>query len=556
MNYSLFCLAAREQEETADVLTDCGKIRKFLIKILLLMAEERATIRIYLLDEFRELPRGGSRRDDCLRGDRMNKVYDVLIIGGGVVGSAIAREMARNKLSIGVLEKNLDVCYETSGRNSGVVHGGFAYDPGTLKAACCVEGNIGFDQLAEELDIPFSRCGKVLVGNTEEDMATLKRTIEQGKVNGARDLRLIDKEELYRLVPAVVGEFAMFSPNSGIVDPFKYTIALAENAVQNGVEYFFDHEVTGIHYNDEEIYEITTPHGVFKTRWVVNSAGLGCGKISEMLGIKGYRVIGSKGDYIILDKRTGPLLPMPVYPVPSNTYMGIHVTNTTDGNVIVGPNAELVTDFTYYGVPQENMDYLAESASELWPCIKKGDYIRNYSGILPKWVDENGVIQDFKIEMREDLAPHAINLVGIESPGLTGAVPIARRVVRMMAEREELTPNPDFNPRRKGIARFAEASEEEQKRLIEENPDYGELICRCEKVTKAEILQAIHNPLGVHTLVGIKYRTRAMMGRCQGGYCQMRVAEMIEKELGIPKTELQYARKGSYLFTGDVREEV
>ena len=164
----------------------------------------------------------------------------VLIIGGGVVGSAIAREMARNKLSIGVLEKNLDVCYETSGRNSGVVHGGFAYDPGTLKAACCVEGNIGFDQLAGELDIPFSRCGKVLVGNTEEDMATLKRTIEQGRVNGARDLRLIDKEELHRLVPAVVGEFAMFSPNSGIVDPFKYTIALAENAVQNGVEYFFD----------------------------------------------------------------------------------------------------------------------------------------------------------------------------------------------------------------------------------------------------------------------------------------------------------------------------
>ena len=193
----------------------------------------------------------------------MNKVYDVLIIGGGVVGSAIAREMARNKLSIGVLEKNLDVCYETSGRNSGVVHGGFAYDPGTLKAACCVEGNIGFDQLAEELDIPFSRCGKVLVGNTEEDMATLKRTIEQGRVNGARDLRLIDKEELHRLVPAVVGEFAMFSPNSGIVDPFKYTIALAENAVQNGVEYFFDHEVTGIHYNDEEIYGITTTHGVF-----------------------------------------------------------------------------------------------------------------------------------------------------------------------------------------------------------------------------------------------------------------------------------------------------
>ena len=165
-----------------------------------------------------------------------------------------------------------------------------------------------------------------------------------------------------------------------------------------------------------------------------------------MLGITGYRIIGSKGDYIILDKRTGPLLPMPVYPVPSNTYMGIHVTNTTDGNVIIGPNADMVTDFTYYGVPQKNMDYLAESASDLWPCIHKADYIRNYSGILPKWVDEKGVIQDFKIEIKDEIAPHALNLVGIESPGLTAAVPIARYAIELMKERETLEENPDFKP--------------------------------------------------------------------------------------------------------------
>ena len=151
---------------------------------------------------------------------------------------------------------------------------------------------------------------------------------------------------------------------------------------------------------------------------------------------------------------------MPVYPVPSNTYMGIHVTNTTDGNVIIGPNADLVTDFTYYGVPQENMDYLANSASDLWPCIRKQDYIRNYSGILPKWVDDQGVIQDFKIEIRDDLAPRAINLVGIESPGLTAAVPIARYAIEMMKEREKLEENPDFNPERKGIRRFEECSME------------------------------------------------------------------------------------------------
>ena len=483
----------------------------------------------------------------------MKQPYDVLIIGGGVVGSAIAREMSRYRLKIGVLEKNLDVCYETSGRNSGVVHGGFAYDRGSLKARLCVEGNQMMDQLSKELDFRFIRCGKVLVGNTEEDMETLKRTLKQGKDNGSKGLVIIDEKELHRLVPAVVGKFAMFSPNSGIVDPFNYTIALAENAHENGVDYYLDHEVKGISRQENGTWRVETEKGDFLTRWVVNSAGLGCGKISEMLGIKGYHVIGSKGDYIILDKRTGPLLPMPVYPVPSNTYMGIHVTNTTDGNVIIGPNAETVTDFSYYGVPQRNMDYLAESASDLWPCISKGDYIRNYSGILPKWVDDEGVIQDFKIEIRDEIAPHAINLVGIESPGLTAAVPIARYAIGLMKERETLEPNPNFNPVRKGIVRFAEQTKEEQARLIGENPDYGEVICRCEKVTRAEILQAIHNPLGVDTMAGIKYRTRSMMGRCQGGYCQMRIEQMIEEELGKKATEICYARQGSQILFGEVR---
>lgn len=481
--------------------------------------------------------------------------FDVLVIGGGVVGSAVARELTRYKLKVGVLEKNLDVCCETSGRNSGVVHGGFAYDTGSLKAKLCVEGNQGMQQLSEELGFVFKKCGKVLVGKTEEDFETLKRTIKQGEANGATNLRLLTKEELHEVCPTAVGEFAMFSENSGIVDPFIYTIALAENAAENGAQYIFDAEVTAID-RDEQGYHVTTKQGVFDSRWVVNSAGLGCGKISDMLGIKGYHIVGSKGDYIILDRRTGELLPMPIYPVPSNTYMGIHVTNTTDGNVIVGPNAEATYDFDYYGVPQENMDYLAESASEIWPYIKKPDYIRNYSGILPKWVDENGKIQDFKIEIRPEIAPNAVNLVGIESPGLTAAVPIGRMVCRMIGEYEELIPNENFNPVRKGIIRFEEQDEETQAKLIEENPDYGEIICRCEKVSRAEILQAIKNPLGVHTMTGIKYRTRSMMGRCQGGYCQMRIAKMIEEIYGIKETEIRHMRQDGWLFTGKVREEV
>lgn len=483
----------------------------------------------------------------------MTQRYDVIIVGAGVVGSAIAREMARYDLKIAVLEKNRDVCYETSGRNSAVIHGGFAYDVGTRKAECCVEGVLGFDKLAEELDIPFKRTGKVLVGNTAADYESLQKTIATGKINGSVGLEMIDKQRLHELMPTVNGEFAMYSPMSGIVDPFQYTIALAENAHLNGVDFYFDHEVTGIRRQADNTYRITTTHDSFDTRWVVNSAGLGAVKISEMLGISGYRIGGTKGNYIILDKKVGPLLPMPVYPVPSNTYMGIHVTPTIDGNVIVGPDAGAVTDYTYYGVSRQQMDYLAKDASKLWPHIHPSDYIRNYSGIQTTWMDGEGVIKDFIIEARDE-APHTINLIGIESPGLTSAVPIARRVVKLLAERETLRKNEHFNPKRKGIVRFAGKSDEEKARLIAGNPDYGEIICRCEMVTKAEILQAVHNPLGVDTVTGIKYRTRAMMGRCQGGYCQTRITQIIQDELGKDVTEVLYARNGSNMFTGKVRE--
>ena len=483
----------------------------------------------------------------------MRSRYDLLIIGAGVVGSAVAREMARFELKIGVLEKGRDVCSETSGRNSAVIHSGFAYEIGSRKAECCVEGNLEFDKVAQELDIPFKRTGKVLVGNTPADYESLQKTIAVGKINGSIGLEMIDKDRLHQLVPAVIGEFAMFSPMSGIVDPFQYTIALAENSKLNGVDFYFDHEVTGIRRQADDTYAVTTTQGDFETRWIVNSAGLGAVKISEMLGIHGYRIGGTKGNYIILDKKVGPLLPMPVYPVPSTTYMGIHVTPTIDGNVIVGPDAEAVTDLTYYGVSQANMDYLAESASQLWPHIHKSDYIRNYSGIQTTWLDGEGVVKDFVIEARPE-APHAINLIGIESPGLTCALPIARRAVKLLTEQETLRPNKNFNPNRKGIVRFAGKNDAEKARLIAENPDYGEVICRCENVTKAEILQAVHNPLGVDTMTGIKYRTRAMMGRCQGGYCQMRIPQIIQEELGKEVTEVLYGQNGSNLFTGKVRE--
>ena len=487
--------------------------------------------------------------------------YDVVIIGGGVIGSSIARALSKYECRTVLLEKEEDVCSGTSKANSAIVHAGYDAKTGSLKAKLNVKGNAMMGDLSKELDFDFKRNSSLVLCFAEEDRPALQALYERGVANGVPDISILTGDEVRKMEPNVSGEVvaALYAPTGGIVCPFGLTIALAENAAQNGAEYFFDHEVTGIcrgtSETGEDLYTVTTTHGTFESRWVINSAGLGCGKISDMLGIKGYRVIGSKGDYIILDRRTGELLPMPIYPVPSNTYMGIHVTNTTDGNVIIGPNAEMTENFTYYGVPQENMDYLAKSASEIWPYIKKLDYIRNYTGILPKWVDENGTIQDFKIEIRPELAPHAVNLVGIESPGLTAAVPIGRMVARMMQEYEAFKENPEFNPKREGIIRFDEQDDETKAKLIAEDPDYGEVICRCEKVTKAEILKAIHNPLGVHTMTGIKYRTRSMMGRCQGGYCQMRIEKMIEDELGVKDTDIRYARQNSWMFTGEVRKE-
>ena len=492
-------------------------------------------------------------RNKVYEEDTMKKPYDVVIIGAGVVGSAIARELSRYKLRIAVLEKNLDVCTETSGRNSAVVHGGFANPTGSLKAKCCVEGNHIMDQLAKELDFPFKRCGKVLVGNTPEDMEQLERTMKQGAVNGSTGLEMIDEAKLHELVPAVVGKFAMWSKDSGIMDPFLYTVALAENAHANGADYYFDHAVTGI-TRENDIYHLQTAHGTVCSRWVVNAAGLGAKEISDMLGLTGYRVIYSRSNYIILHKRMGKLLPMPVYPVPSNTYMGIHVTPTVDGNVTIGPDAEN-TDFAdNYQVPQANIDSLAAEGARLWPHIFKKDQIRTFAGIQPKWVDENGAIQDWKVEIRDDVAPNAVNLVGIESPGLTGSVPLARCVIDMMKEHENFEENPDFNPFHKGIVRFASCTPKEQAALIAENPDYGEMICSCEEVTKAEILQAIHNPLGVSTMTGIKYRTRAMMGGCQGGFCQMKLEQFLEQELGIAPEDVRYNRQGSWVLTGSMRQ--
>ena len=488
----------------------------------------------------------------------MDYAYDVIIIGGGVVGSSIARELSKYKLNTCVLEKELDVCCETSGRNSGVLHAGFNNKPGSLMAKFCVEGNENFDEIAKELDIPFKRTGKLVVGFNEEDKEKLIKMKEQGEANGVKGLEIINKEKIKELSPYVEGNFALYSPQTGILNPFIYTIAMAENAVSNGVKYFLDNEVLDIKKvleKDKDIFQIKTNKNIYKSRWLINSAGLNSDKIGKMMGIEDYTIYPCRGEYFILDEKLGKYLNMPAYPVPDEKMggLGIHLTPSIDGNVFIGPSSEYINSKDDYSTTKEVMDLLIKDGGRIFPHIRKEYFIRNFSGIRPKLVNKDqGGYDDFKIELREDVT-NLINLTGIESPGLTSAVPIAKYVVSILSQKENLEKNPHFNKYRKGIETFKDKPIEIQEKLIEKDENYGEIICRCETITKAEILAAINNPLGVETVTGIKYRTRAMMGRCQGGYCQTRITKLIKEIKNKKEEEILYNRKNSNMFVGKVR---
>ena len=484
----------------------------------------------------------------------MREPFDVVIVGAGVVGCAIAREMVRYRLRVGVVERELDLAMGNSSRNSGVLHGGFTYKTGSLRAQVCIEGNREFDTVARELGVPFKRTGKVVVGFNETDMRRLERFKRQGEANGASGLEIIDRERLQSLDPSANGEFALYSPNSGILDPIAYTLALARNAARNGAEFLFDHEVTGAR-REGDFWVIEAGEETLQTRWVVNSAGLGAAKISEMLGISGHTVRGFKGEYFVLDKKAGASLRMPVYPAPDEKGgFATHATPTIDGNVLIGPDSYVVDDLEDFSTTKPRMDGLVRDGLKMFSLVKPEYFIRNFAGIRAKRVDPiTGEVLDFVVEARDE-ALGTINLMGIESPGLTGALPLARRAVALMAARETLVSNSVFEPNEIAPTRFSLAGEAERAVLIERNPDYGEVICRCETVTAAEVLEAIREPLGAKTIDGVKLRTRATMGRCQGGYCQTRIALALSRELGLEPDEVLLGRKGSRMFSGRVRE--
>jgi glycerol-3-phosphate dehydrogenase len=485
----------------------------------------------------------------------MDKQYDLIIIGAGVVGNAIARELSKYSIKIAVIEKELDVSMGTSSRNSGVIHSGIHYKPGTLRARLNVLGNSMMEGLCNDLKVECKYIGKLTVARNADEVKTLHMLKEQGQANGVPDLKILNKDAMEKIQPGVGGVKALFSPSTGIINPYYLTIALAENAQANGCDFHLGHEVTSILRKDKE-FSIVASGRSFKSKVLINSAGLYSADICNMLGINEYKIYPCRGEYLILDKRLKDSLNVLVYPAPhkANAGLGIHLTNTVSGNILIGPSNEYMDDPKDYACTKDIMDKLRKEGHMLLPDLKTSDFIRSFSGFRPKQnPPQLGGFKEFVVESRDDIKGF-INLLGIESPGLTCSPAIALMVKDMVAKLLKLESKDSFDGVVSGFpGHFYQLPEEQKADLVAQNSDYGQVVCRCEQITRKEILDAISNPLGVKTINSIKYRSRAMMGRCQGGFCLPKIVQILEKEFGYQPQDFLLKSHESPLFTGKMR---
>ena len=463
-------------------------------------------------------------------------MYDVAIVGAGVVGSAIARELAKFKVSACVIEKDEDVCNGTSKANSAIVHAGFDAKPGTLKAKLNVRGNEMMDELSKELDFPFKRNGSLVVCTKDQDPALLDELVEKAKANGV-EVQILERDELIKMEPNLADDVvkALYAPTGAIVCPFHLTMALAENAADNGVEFFLNTEVTKIEKKDDR-YVISTDKDTIEAKTVVNAAGVYADKFNNMVSEHKLEIIARRGQYMLLDKDAGSHVSRTIFQLPSKMGKGVLVTPTVHGNLLVGPTAEDIDDKEGVNTTAEGLGSLAATSAQSVKNVPMRQVITSFAGLRAHEV--NG---DFVIGEAED-APGFFNAAGIESPGLSSAPAIGEMVASQVAEKLGLEKNPNFNGKRKGILNPATLSIEERNELIKKQPAYGNIICRCEMVTEGEILDAIHRTLGARSLDGVKRRTRAGMGRCQAGFCSPKTMEILERE--VPMSMFDVTKNG------------
>ena len=475
-------------------------------------------------------------------------MYDVVIIGCGVIGAAAAYELSRYDLKIAVLESENDVATGSSKANSAILHAGYDPKPGTLMAKLNVEGNELAFRIAEKLHVPAERFGSLVVAFDEKDEEHLNELYRRGIENGVPGLSIISGDKARELEPNLSEEVrsALLAESAGIISPWDYTLAMAEVAVKNGAELFLNTRVTSIEKG--ECFTVRSSKGkTFKTRYVINAAGVNSDVVSEMVGDREFSVRPTAGEYYLLDKSEGERVSRVIFQCPNELGKGVLVSRTVHGNLIVGPNA-VETDRGNTATTREGLAFVQETAKRSVPGIQFRENIRNFAGIRA-----NTEFDEFCIgESRS--AKGFLNLGGIKSPGLTAAAAIGRYAAGLLKDMGlELIEKDSFDDTRE-VIRFKELSDLEKNELIKRDPAFGRVICRCETITEGEIVAALHSVIPARSINGVKRRCNAGMGRCQGGFCSPRVCRIIARELGIDETEVVEEKEGSNVLYSRLKE--
>lgn len=466
------------------------------------------------------------------------KNFDVVIIGGGVVGTALARELSRYRIRIALLEKEEELAFGVSKSNSGIIHPGTQERPGTLKGRLCVKGNSITSSLAGDLDIDFKEVGELIVAFNRDEEARLNELKENAQALGVPGVKKVDRRWLKKNEPNLSSDAvsALYSPTAGIISPYRWVYDFAENAKRNGAEIFTSTEVLKIFIRDGG-FEIVTDKGSFAGRYVINAAGLYADNIANMAGVRDFKITPRKGEEFLLDKKRENLTRHLLFPLPSRISKGILVTRTSDGNPMIGPTSDNIEDKEDLSTTEEGLERVLAGARKLVPAVNGNDIIAYFAGLRPAAGD------DFIIR-HEDKVPGMVTVAGIQSPGLTAAPAIALMVSDILKNaglglRKKLI----FYKHRKRDYHLFAIPFNKTKKLIKKDASYGDIVCRCEMVSKAEVVDAIRR--GATTLDGIKFRTRAQAGRCHGGFCTTRLMKILAEETGKRVTEITKRGKGS-----------
>lgn len=474
-------------------------------------------------------------------------MYDVAIIGAGVTGGMIARLLSGYRLSVCVLEKENDVSTGASCANSGIIHAGFDAPEGSLKAKLNVLGAKQMPEIAKELGVPYRKNGSLVVAFSEAERKELETLYRRGIANGVTELNIVNREELRRMEPNLREEAvgALSAPTAGMISPYELTIAAIGHAMENGVVLKRNFEVQQIEFR-EGVWRLSAKQDSVSAKWVVNAAGLYADRIAAMIGDTSFRIHPRRGEYLLLDKECGTLVHHTIFGVPGPMGKGILITPTAEGNLLLGPTSEDGTDKENKTTTAEGLERILSGTAMRMKELPVKQRITSFAGL--RAVGDTG---DFIIRSPKQGFVH---VAGIESPGLTASPAIAEYVVSIMKDGGlELRPKERTLPPDRPLSAFRTADRMEKNRMIRENPAYGKIVCRCEGVTEGEIIDAIRKPPGAMDLDGIKRRTRAQMGRCQGGFCMPSVLELLSRELNVPVSELTKSGGGSFVVKGETK---